>query len=213
MGDFDEWSDYHFMWTQWKSNKIIDGIKPYKEILKEQEAAEKGDGSVDHSLASTFATTDKESASSTENLINTPKRQAKGQALSALKKQETLTSSNSKQLQNSSVPKPFTTGSAPRRLNTKANGEDGEIKEENITSHSYSTTNHQENNFHLSNKKAIYYNMKIYYESTQQCTFDYLPLTYHIKDGLTDNAFSKFEETYNSPSSHPDLAKYPAMGT
>jgi len=62
------------MWTQWKSNKIIDGIKPYKEILKEQEAAEKGDGSVDHSLASTFATTDKESASSTENLINTPKR-------------------------------------------------------------------------------------------------------------------------------------------
>jgi len=27
------------------------------------------------------------------------------------------------------------------------------------------TTNHQENNFHLSNKKAIYYNMKIYYES------------------------------------------------
>ena len=28
------------------------------------------------------------------------------------------------------------------------------------------TTNHQENNYHLSNKKAIYYNMKIYYEST-----------------------------------------------
>ena len=40
-----------------------------------------------------------------------------------------------------------------------------------------------------------------------------MPLTYHIKDGLTDSAFSKFEETYNSPGSHPDLAKYPAMGT
>jgi len=142
MGDFEEWSDYHFMWTQWKSNKILDSIKPYKEFLKEQEA-DRGDGSVDHSLASTFATTDKESASSTENLINTPKRQAKSQALSALKKQDTLNSSNSKQLPNPGGPKPFTTGSsAPRKMNTQIKGEEGEIKEENITSHSYSTTSH-----------------------------------------------------------------------
>lgn len=27
-------------------------------------------------------------------------------------------------------------------------------------------TSHMENNYHLSNKKAIYYNMKIYYEAT-----------------------------------------------
>lgn len=73
MGDFEEWSDYNFMWTQWKSNKIVDGIKPYKEFLKEQER-DNCDGTVEHSQASTFATTDKESASSTENLINTPKR-------------------------------------------------------------------------------------------------------------------------------------------
>ena len=33
------------------------------------------------------------------------------------------------------------------------------------TSHSVITYNHMENNFHLSNKKAIYYNMKIYYEA------------------------------------------------
>ena len=142
MGDFEEWSDYNFMWTQWKSNKILDTIKPYKEFLKDQDA-EKGEGSVDHSLASTFATTDKESASSTENLINTPKRQAKSQALSALKKQETLNTSNSKQPLNKEPLKPFTTGNtAPRRMNTQVKGEDGEIKEENITSHSYSTTNH-----------------------------------------------------------------------
>jgi len=24
MGDFEEWSDYQFLWTQWKSNKILD---------------------------------------------------------------------------------------------------------------------------------------------------------------------------------------------
>lgn len=54
--------------------------------------------------------------------------------------------------------------------------------------------------------------MKVYYEATQQSTFDYLPLTYHIKDGLTDSAFNKFEQTYQDPAAHPDLAKYPTMG-
>ena len=40
MGDYDDWADYNFMWTQWKSNKIIAGIKTWKEIQKEKEAAE-----------------------------------------------------------------------------------------------------------------------------------------------------------------------------
>ena len=38
--------------------------------------------------------------------------------------------------------------------------------EENVTSHAIRTTNHMENNFHLSNKKALYYNMLVYYEAT-----------------------------------------------
>ena len=54
--------------------------------------------------------------------------------------------------------------------------------------------------------------MRVYYESTSQSTFDYMPLTYHIKEGLLDHQFHKFEETYNNPGSHPDLIKYPAMG-
>lgn len=73
-------------------------------------------------------------------------------------------------------------------------------------------TNHLENNFHLSNKKAIYYNMKVYYEATKQDTFDYLPLTYHIKEGLQDREFLKFEETFKNPGEHAHLTKYPAMG-
>jgi tubulin--tyrosine ligase len=44
-----------------------------------------------------------------------------------------------------------------------------EVKEEDnkasLSSHNMITYNHMENNFHLSNKKALYYNMKIYYES------------------------------------------------
>jgi hypothetical protein len=57
------------------------------------------------------------------------------------------------------------------------------------TSHNIITYGHMENNFHLSNKKAIYYNMKIYYESTGQDWWRILPLTFHIKEGPNDKEF------------------------
>ena len=72
MGDYDEWSDYQFLWTQWKSNKILDCIKPYKDI-KESDDKEKKRKEGSESLMSTQPT-DKESNSSVENLITTPKR-------------------------------------------------------------------------------------------------------------------------------------------
>jgi hypothetical protein len=53
-----------------------------------------------------------------------------------------------------------------------------------------------ENNFHLSNKKALYYNMKIYYESTGQDWFGVLPLTFHIKEGPNDKEFLKFTDIF-----------------
>ena len=90
--------------------------------------------------------------------------------------------------------------------------DEDQLKEENITSHLVRTTNHMENNFHLSNKKAIYYNMKVYYDATGQSTFDYLPLTYHIKDGLTDSQFHKFQEAFEQPLKNADIARYPCMG-
>lgn len=46
-----------------------------------------------------------------------------------------------------------------------------------------------ENNYHLSNKKALYYNMKIYYESMGQDWCSVLPLTFHIKEGPSDKEF------------------------
>lgn len=82
-------------------------------------------------------------------------------------------------------------------LNKKAD-EDKNEKEENVTSHSMITTNHTENNFHLSNKKAIFYNMKVYYESLNLNPFDYLPLTFHIKEGVNDKEFNKFAEVFKS---------------
>ena len=31
-GDFEEWHEYNFLWTQWKSNKILSQIKTNKEV-------------------------------------------------------------------------------------------------------------------------------------------------------------------------------------
>ena len=44
----------------------------------------------------------------------------------------------------------------------------------------------QENNYHLSNKKAIFYNMRIYFEALGIEYHSQLPLTFHIKEGLSD---------------------------
>jgi hypothetical protein len=75
MGDFETWEEYNFMWTQWKSNKIVEGLKKNKDFQAEQTQKDNAETEKkEHSLASTFAT-DKESASSTDNLITTPKRQ------------------------------------------------------------------------------------------------------------------------------------------
>ena len=53
-----------------------------------------------------------------------------------------------------------------------------------------------ENNFHLSNKKAIYYNMKVYYEAIGTEWFSVLPLTFHVKEGSNDKEFLKFSEVF-----------------
>lgn len=57
--------------------------------------------------------------------------------------------------------------------------------------------NHLENHIHLSNKKALFYNMRMYYDSIGKKVFDYLPLTFHIKEGLSDKEFLKFMEKFN----------------
>lgn len=70
-----------------------------------------------------------------------------------------------------------------------------------------------ENNFHLSNKKAIYYNMKIYYEAQGLDPFEYIPLTFHIKEGENDREFQKFLDVFNNPGKNQALQKFNKFGT
>lgn len=81
--------------------------------------------------------TDKESNSSVENLITTPKR-SKQQTLSALKKANTSVSSSG----NKALQKIGAGTNARNGKGGKNNDEEEEKKEENHTSHHMITTNH-----------------------------------------------------------------------
>mmetsp|Transcript_19803 Transcript_19803/g.26754 ORF Transcript_19803/g.26754 Transcript_19803/m.26754 type:complete len:170 (+) Transcript_19803:2301-2810(+) len=134
MGDFDDWSEYNFLWTQWKSNKILSQIKPHKEILAKENKGKDGSSTASDGLMSTQPT-DKESNSSVENLITTPKR-SKQQTLSALKKANTsVSSSGNKALQKIG-------GNSNLRGKNKHHDDEEDKKEENHTSHHMITTNH-----------------------------------------------------------------------
>ena len=55
--------------------------------------------------------------------------------------------------------------------------------------------NHFENNEFLGNKKALYYNMKAYYERNHLQVFDYLPVTFHVKR-YGDEAWLEFSRYF-----------------
>ena len=78
---------------------------------------------------------------------------------------------------------------------------------------SLKTHNKLENNHHLANKKALFINMKQYYELMGQDPFISLPLTFHIKEGESDPEFRRFEETYSQLAAQaeqePDPSKKP----
>eukprot|EP01022_Parablepharisma_sp_SALTPOND_P013194 TRINITY_DN1741_c0_g3_i1.p1 TRINITY_DN1741_c0_g3~~TRINITY_DN1741_c0_g3_i1.p1 ORF type:complete len:989 (-),score=89.28 TRINITY_DN1741_c0_g3_i1:6849-9815(-) len=58
--------------------------------------------------------------------------------------------------------------------------------------------NHLENHYHLSNKKAMFFNMNQYYLAMKKDPFDTLPLTFHIRSGVEDVEFQKFSVYYQN---------------
>ena len=52
--------------------------------------------------------------------------------------------------------------------------------------------NHLCNNFVIGNKKALLQTMKSYYTSIGENVFDYLPLTFHVKNGIDDDEYLSF---------------------
>lgn len=96
-------------------------------------------------------------------------------------------------------------GSKAAKLNVRGKKDDKEEeKEENITSHKLISYSKMENNYHLSNKKALFYNMRIYYEALGIEYHNQMPLTFHIKEGLNDPQFLKFEQLYQDLGANKD---------
>lgn len=56
--------------------------------------------------------------------------------------------------------------------------------------------NHLQCNYFLGNKKALFYSMRKYYELLEKNPFDFIPLTFHISQGLSDCEFDKFLVEY-----------------
>ena len=125
--------------------------------------------------------TDKESTSSKENLVNTPKKN---------KLASTSLANNLKEEKKNQA------SSGAKKLKGKKDDKEEE-KEENVTNHGTMYYSKMANNYHLSNKKAIFYNMKVYYEAIGKDYFKSMPLTFHIKEGLNDSQFFKFEQLYH----------------
>lgn len=59
--------------------------------------------------------------------------------------------------------------------------------------------NHVPNNWNLSNKKALFMNLKNYYEAQKTNPFEYIPMTFHLTDSQ-DKEFLKFQEEYERRS-------------
>jgi len=53
-----------------------------------------------------------------------------------------------------------------------------------------------EANYHLSNKKALFWNMAQYYKRLGRNPFDNLPLTFHVEAGTSDSEFVKFKHHF-----------------
>ena len=195
MGDFEDWDEYNFIWSQWKANKIVAKIKTNKDMLALDEnghtIAKTGLSAKDGGPIGTsdsMLSTDRDSNSSAETLLATPTKRKRVATAILITSQNSAIGikknvSASKQIILAGKPgQPGVTASTPA-------GIPGEEKEKKETSHHIITYNHMENNYHLSNKKALYYNMKIYYESIGQDWFNVLPLTFHIKEGPSDKEF------------------------
>lgn len=57
--------------------------------------------------------------------------------------------------------------------------------------------NHLEQNYYIGNKKALFYNMRAYYNKMQMNIFDALPLTFHIVKGVDDPEYKLFFNYYS----------------
>ena len=213
----DNKKEANFIWTQIKVNTFIEALKPRSkpDALTPQKAAPKSVPSLTDTLINNTPDQSPESArkNSIVNLTNnkSPKTQAiinnslllnsklKPQEPNTVEKFVNLLTQNEARLMKLNLIVPKLQGVAKftdyEELCKLKKGSSFQLVSE---PQALKMCNHLENNFHLGNKKALLWNMRRYYESIKENVFDYLPLTYHIKNGLADPEFQKFVQVYEA---------------
>lgn len=80
------------------------------------------------------------------------------------------------------------------RENASYSDNEEEPKQSNPSEDLYQTKiyNRLEDNFHLSNKKALFWNISEYYKSLNKSPWSALPVTFHIENGFSDAEYTKF---------------------
>ena len=56
--------------------------------------------------------------------------------------------------------------------------------------------NRLEHNYHISNKKCLFYNMRSFFEYLDEDPFQYIPVTFHIRNGTKDPEYQNFLAYY-----------------
>jgi len=87
----------------------------------------------------------------------------------------------------------------PSSLNSQAKSASSSTENSDTDQNNYphKICNHLEGNAHLGNKKALFYNMKQYYESCGKDPFAVIPLTFHIRCGKYDPQYEKFMDAFH----------------
>lgn len=67
--------------------------------------------------------------------------------------------------------------------------------------------NHFLQNYHIGNKKALFYNLKRYYDLIGKDVFTIIPLTFHIKTGTSDPEYQNFVREFKFLKNKLNLAE------
>lgn len=167
--------NFNFIWTQWKATKVVEHLPLHNEVGKDNKQSDLKDDTTKYSDTEDVMSTNQ---STTETLA-------------------TPTSSKLKRLNSDSVTRKLNTPESMSRSEAKSKSKNiPKAGLEPMDTENTIICNHVEGHAHLSNKKALYYNIKNYYESINEDPFKYIPLTYHIKENLEDPEFEKFVKEF-----------------
>lgn len=56
--------------------------------------------------------------------------------------------------------------------------------------------NHFKNNYVIGNKKTLFKTMSVYYKNREDNVFNYLPYTFHVRNGIEDESYFRFLKYY-----------------